>query len=107
MLSVENRSLKVHVFGVRANNVVVIFMMEFVGFVILPRMFKDQSFKTFPITIQHLRHLRLCALIVEINPTKDYRVGNVFVIIVDTSIETVSFKTTRDGTGKKSISFFS
>ena len=88
MLNVENRSLKVHVFGVRANNVVVIFMMEFVGFVILTRMIKDLStiLQTFPITIQHHRHLRSLVLIVEIHPTKDYRVGNVSVINVDTSI---------------------
>lgn len=73
-------------FGVRANNVVMIFTMEFVCFVILPSMFETQSFKTFPITIQHHRRLRSLALIVEIHPTRDYRVGNVFVTNVDTRI---------------------
>ena len=48
-------------------------------------MFETQIFKTFPITIQHHRRLRSLALIVEIRPTKDYRVGNVFVTNVDTS----------------------
>ena len=80
--------LKVHVFGVHANNAIVIFMMEFVGFVILTRMIKDLStiLQTFPITIQHHHHLRLIAIIVETLPNKEYRVGNVFVMNVDTPI---------------------
>ena len=72
--------------GVRATNVVIIFMMEFVGIVILTRMIKDRSTirQTFPITIHH-HHLRLIVIIVETLPKKDYRVGNVFVTNVDTS----------------------
>jgi hypothetical protein len=72
--------------GVRATNVVMIFMMAFVGIVILPRMIEDRSTirQTFPITIHH-HHLRLIVIIVETLPKKECRVGNVFVINVDTS----------------------
>ena len=79
--------MKVHVFGVRATNVVVIFMMEFVGIVILTRMIKDRSpiRQTFPISIHH-HHLRFIAIIMETLPKKEHLVGNVFVINVDTRI---------------------
>jgi hypothetical protein len=74
--------------GVRATNVVIIFMMAFVGIVILSRMIKDRSTirQTFPITIQHHYHLRLIVIIVETLPKKECRVGNVFVMNIDTTI---------------------
>ena len=82
--------MKVLVFGVRANNVVVIFMTAFVGFVTLPSMFKILSFKTFPIIIRNHHHIRSLALIVEIPPMEENLVDYVFVTNVDMLIAYVT-----------------
>jgi hypothetical protein len=88
---VVNRSMKVHAFGVRANDVVVILVTEFVGFVILTRMIKDRStiLQTFLIILKHHRRLRSVVLIVEIPPKKEYFVNGVFAKNVDSLVDFV------------------